>query len=245
MLPERTVAIWTAQREAWRNASAWQRLEGVLDKAEKERSHAFRFAVDREIYTLAHGMLRFVLSRYRGDAPESWRFCEGPQGRPELADAEAAGHLRFSLTHTKESCAVAVALQAAVGIDLESFERTETNIDLVAQSLSHAERDAVAIRAGPDQRRRFFEIWTLKEAFLKARGTGLAEDLNSFSFSWQDRQQIHFTANPALGEDAYDWTFWLRNDLAEHALAVAVRSSGQHWTLASSRFLPSTLAEAD
>lgn len=186
-------------------ARLWRELAGnlgVLDEDERRRHDALRFEADRVLFGSAHVFLRHVLSRYAPDRPPAnWRFDLEAHGRPRVRAAQASGSargLRFSLSHTEGLVAVAVARDCEVGVDVERIHRP-VDLPLIAPSLlSGSERRWFAALSPEQQRTVFFNMWTLKEAVLKARGVGIAEGLHHIALvqSWQDPRAVVVWQSP-------------------------------------------------
>ena len=114
VLAEGEVQAWFANfRQGQPEATSFQSL---LDAEERARADRFVFARHRERFVRAHGMLRLVLAPLCGRPPSALSFTVGPYGKPELADARG---LSFSLSHSGDGVAIAVARGVAVGIDIE------------------------------------------------------------------------------------------------------------------------------
>jgi len=154
----------------------------VLDRAEQERAASFRSEADGARYRRAHVALRQILAEELGVGPGEIAYgrhrcprCGGPHGRPMLVHPSAP--VQFSLATSGDIAMVALC-PAPVGVDVERTADAET-VAWVGTLLHPAER-AEIIQAPPAQRpAAFTTIWTRKEAFRKARGDGLADDLAS------------------------------------------------------------------
>ena len=103
-------------------------------------------------------------------------------GRPEILDRPAGvPDLRFNLSHTDGLIACAVTIGREVGVDVEHVGRRLTH-DIAGRFF--APREVADLKSLPvaEQPRVFFDYWTLKEAYIKARGFGLALPLGDFAF---------------------------------------------------------------
>jgi 4'-phosphopantetheinyl transferase len=166
---------------------------------------------------------RHVLSAYAADVqPGQWQFQSSAEGRPSLAPPFDRTGLHFNIAHTEAVVAMAVCRHAGVGVDVEKIDRA---------SLAVAERyfsaaEAAELRALPSdaQPRRFMRLWTLKEAYLKAIGTGLAGGLGRMSFLFETAESFRFER--ADDADAARWQFHQLEIGAEHVLALAVLPRG-------------------
>jgi len=70
------------------------------------------------------------------------------------------------------------------------------------------------------QQHRFFEYWTLKESYIKARGMGVSLPLDRFSFHFADDHAVDLVIDPELGDDSSHWQLWQFRPTSEHLLAV-------------------------
>lgn len=164
-----TVHLWYASLDHLR--PALNRYADLLDPVEQDRMHRFRFDVDRERFILGHGLLRTLLGRYLERDPSLIRMARGPFGKPYLERKE----LRFNLSDTKDAVLIAFASGVELGADIETMER---NVDHRSVSEHYfTEPEIRAIGAAEDPKRRFLELWTRKEAVLKASGVGIMDDL--------------------------------------------------------------------
>jgi 4'-phosphopantetheinyl transferase len=198
----------------------------LLSDDERARHDRFHFAPDRHVYAVAHALKRCGLSRFAPFAPSAWRFEENPYGRPEVAPGLVDRPLRFNLSHTRGLVALAVTDSRDVGVDVE--HRYPRSFDLGVAESFFAPSEVAALFALPAdrQRERFFTYWTLKEAYIKARGMGLALPLDQFAFDLtgpDGEPRIRF--EPALTDDANTWTFRLFLPAPDRPLAVAVRGA--------------------
>ncbi len=151
----------------------------LLDDDERRRAAAFLVEPAREQYVVAHALLRTLLSdAVPAFPPHAWRFGRGLHGKPFVAGMEVPPPAApaFSLSHTAGLVAAAIAHAGEIGIDVEGNDRPVAVNDFKA-CLSDVEQRELAGLTLNDQRRRFFDIWTAKEAVVKARGTGLTDGL--------------------------------------------------------------------
>jgi len=191
-------------------------LAQCLDSDENARH--FYFQRDRNAFVLAHAFLRQVLSRYAPVAPESWHFARGPWGKPRVAPAFGT-ELSFNLSHTKGCIACAVTCGREVGIDVERLDPTGELADLARRFFAPVEVASLTALPDAQQSRRFYELWTLKEAYLKARGLGLSLPVDRIAFTVGAGKPTMATA---AGLDDAEWQFEQFAPTGEHLVAVAV-----------------------
>lgn len=203
--------------------SARGRMLALLSDDERERHVRLRAEADRNAYLAAHALLRAELSRHAGVTPEALRFEARADGKPELAAPQLVPRLAFSLTHARGLVACAITRDADVGIDTEDVSRHVSLARLEARVLAARERSALAGLDPDARRRRFFEAWTLREAYAKATGIGMAHTLGTVEFVLARRQvAIRFLAGQADRSSA--WSFRVRELLSQHVVSVAVRA---------------------
>jgi 4'-phosphopantetheinyl transferase len=228
-LGPRDVRVWLLRAPEDAGAERARRCEAILAPNELARMKRFRFETDRRRYLFAHALVRYTLSRYApATPPERWRFETNEYGRPQVGGA--APRLKFNLSHTAGLVACAVALDRDVGVDVEHIRPAHGDFGLEVAPQYFAPREVAALAAQPaaDQRDWFFAFWTLKEAYIKARGMGLALPLSGFTFDLGDAGAA---ASPNIGisfasnvvDDPARWYFERRLPSPEHALALAVR----------------------
>jgi 4'-phosphopantetheinyl transferase len=198
----------------------------VLDDTERARAARFAFDRDRDLFIFSHGFLRLTLAHYVGADARELRFTTSPLGRPEL-DTEGMTAIRFNLSHTDALVGCIIARSADCGIDVERLDRIEHR-DLVARVLAPAEYTAWLALDEEGQRDRFFEIWTLKEAYLKGRGLGLSYPLNDIAFSGSGHER-RCTAGPRV-DDGGTWRFLSCKPNSHHRVAAALRTDGRKAT---------------
>ncbi|MFT5789947.1 MAG: 4'-phosphopantetheinyl transferase, partial [Shewanella sp.] len=148
---------------------------------------------------MVRGYLRALLSRHGKLQPDEWQFEYGEKGKPRLTQAqfERTG-IDFNLSHSGDWLLLAIHQQPVegkvpsaleLGVDIERC-RTSTNIHSI---LNHyfSEPETAALLALPNelQRDRFFDLWVLKESYIKAKGLGLALSLKSFGFDLSTMEQ--------------------------------------------------------
>jgi 4'-phosphopantetheinyl transferase len=197
------------------------RCAALLSPDETARMGRYRFGADQRRYLFAHALVRSVLSRYLPTTPPPlWRFVSNRHGRPEIAPGMTELPLRFNLSHTEGLVACAVTLGRDVGVDVEHLEPRTFDLGIASGHFAPSEVRALMSEPEGARRERFFAIWTLKEAYIKARGLGLALPLDQFAFELPDLR-VHF--DPRLNDDANYWHFEQFRPTPTHGLALAVR----------------------
>jgi len=196
---------------------------GLLSGHERARYRQLLFEEDRVSFLFAHALLRTALSRVAAAAPGQWRFRPRGRGRPELAGPPTRPRLRFSLSHTTGLVACAVTREREVGVDVERIGPWADSAALAERHFSPSERRVLAALPPRDAHAHFFSLWTLKEAYLKARGVGLGLPLDVASFHVTAGAPPAVSFAPGHGEDARGWQFALLEPRPGYRLAVGAR----------------------
>ena len=202
---------------------------GWLAREEHERYQRLVFAEKKHEFLVTRVLVRRVLAGLLGRSPVGLAFDLGPYGRPELRGppSDGAGRLRFNLSNTRGLVACAVAWNRDVGVDVEHVDRRTETTAIADRFFSPAEVEGLMRLDPSEQRRRFFELWTLKEAYIKARGLGLAIPLESFSFSLGHAGPPTIAFAESLHDDPHSWRFEQSFPCPTHAMALAVRVEPQ------------------
>lgn len=191
-----------------------------LASTERERYDRFRGSDDRMMFLLGRVMARALVGHAIDVAPDGWRWREGPRGRPEIAEPHTP--LRFNLAHSAGLVVCALATGRDIGVDVEDRLRRPVDRDLVRRYCAPLEVADVE-RQGDAWHDRFLLYWTLKEAYLKARGLGIAVQLADIAFALDPAPRVSFAGSLA-GTDAR-WHFHVAQPTDRHLLAVAASAS--------------------
>ena len=193
--------------------------QALLSNDERARQQSFVSPELRRRFLAARAGLRTLLGRHLDRDPRSLSFATNAFGKPRLA---GGGPVHFNLSHCEERAVLAIS-NAEVGIDLER-ERPIEHVDL-ARRYFHP-HEVAAITASPDeaeQRRAFFLIWTLKEAVVKALGTGLSTPLDSFEVAIGPSAPVL-----ARAPEGAPQAWWLHGAMADgYCCALAVPGVGE------------------
>ena len=216
------IHVWFRVTECLEAADVEAALRN-LSQAERICYERFRFASDRRDYAIGHDLVRRSLSRYEPVSPMDWCFEKEPRGKPYLAarhgQLTASQPLQFNLSHTRGLVAAGVARNVTIGIDVEVFRRFADATEIARRFFSDSEINALEQCSEDARLARFVELWTLKEAFLKATGEGISERLGAISFDLGQPEIIGFSTTYPL--DTTEWYFALYAPTPTSRLAVA------------------------
>jgi 4'-phosphopantetheinyl transferase len=141
-----------------------------LSPSEEQRLRAITASRRRDQFLAGRWLVRQALISLHGGAPADWPLSAPPDAPPQVAGGPAIG-----LSHSGDRAACVLS-EDPVGIDIECHDRRELDIaGLAAIALNEHEHSRfVALAPGEPQRMAFLALWTLKEAWLKARGEPLS-----------------------------------------------------------------------
>ncbi len=225
-LPAGTIRVWFADLRAL--GGRLERLRALLTPDEIDRAERFTMERLTNRFILRRGLLRVLLGRCAGQAPERLRFDYGSHGKPALA-----GGPSFNLADSEDSVAIAVAAEGRIGVDIERL-RDIDSADGIADRFFHA-NECAALRALPPERRDegFLLAWTRKEAFIKAAGLGLSMPLDQFAVAVTPGAPVAvLSIGPELRDaagTAGDWSLFDHRVLPDTVAAVAAHGAG--WTV--------------
>ena len=192
-------------------------LRALLTPDEQERARRFRTELLRERWELTRGILRSLLADYLQAGAGEIVFQLGPHGKPAL---DAYPHFFFNASHSGDHAAFAFSRAGEVGVDIEEVRGDLRRHDVIAQRFfTPAERGELAAVPGPERVRAFFDLWTRKEAFVKARGDGVFSGLEKFTVALGEPRVRHVTDG-----DAAQWWMAALPEMDGHAGAVVVQT---------------------
>jgi 4'-phosphopantetheinyl transferase len=212
--------VWYAWTAAC--SSPMQRAAYAALLTPDERARCARFAFDalEAEYLLTRALCRSVLSRYADVRPQDWRFRRNDYGRPEIDGPAGLAPLRFNLSNARSLVACVVTRRADAGVDVEETARSEAPLDIANEFFSADELRELRALPVAEQGARFFDLWTLKESYIKARGLGLQIPLDRFSMRFGTSIGIAFDAG--LVDDAAAWQFHSTRLGEAHTLSLAL-----------------------
>ncbi|MFT4173958.1 MAG: 4'-phosphopantetheinyl transferase superfamily protein [Rhodocyclaceae bacterium] len=183
-------------------------LRALLSDAERAQALRFHFAEDRLRYMVTRALVRTVLSRYAPVAARDWVFSANAYGRPAIANPGLAMRIGdFNVSHTRGLIALAVSTRGALGIDLEDWQARPVSLDMARDFFARPEADALASTPPAHVQARFFEYWTLKESYIKARGLGLSIPLDRFAMQLGDAHGVRMAMTSPQDDDPARWWF--------------------------------------
>lgn len=170
------IHVWCVELDEAADAAA---LAACLSAGERERADGLPSSAHRRHFVAARATLRRLLGRYLDQEPGAVVFAHGAHGKPFLPQ----GGLHFNVSHTQGLVLYAIASVREVGVDVEWMRPQVAHERIAARFFALEEREMLAQVPAEERRVAFYHIWTRKEAYLKARGDGLAAGLDTFAVS--------------------------------------------------------------
>ncbi len=208
----------------------------ILSNEEREKYERFHFEKDSHSYLVSHALVRKVLSRYCDVQPEAWKFSFNQHGKPEILSSIKCPNIKFNLSHTDGMSACVVSLNNDCGVDVENIHRKSKLHAVAERMFAEQETEIMSACDENEMQKKFFYFWTLREAYVKAVGTGLGGSSKEFYFTIAaaDKDEISEKDSVENIRAAYinfvdskknvdlAWQFFLLEPSSEHVAAVAV-----------------------
>lgn len=173
-----------------------------LSNDELARAECFHSALGRARYISGRAALRRVLAEQLGCSPAAIRLSHGRAGKPILEGGR--GHLDFNIAHSGGEAVIALANNAAVGVDIELL-RPIADVESLAR-LVFSDVELRELELAPDPALAFLKGWTRKEAYVKALGLGLTAPLRDITVSLSGRAALCSTGFP--DQSPSNWRLW-------------------------------------
>jgi len=203
-----------------------ERLAEALSEDEHARAGRFLFESDQRRFAVARGTLRAILGRYLGVPSGDLTFAYSSHGKPALPRGAAGSDLRFNVSHAGGLALVAVALGREVGIDIERVREDFATEEIAARVFSPAELATMRVLPAAARCAAFFNCWTRKEAYVKARGEGLSLPLRRFDVSVAPNEPAALFATEENSSEASRWSLRELQPGPGYVASLAVEGHG-------------------
>jgi len=225
-LSANTIHLYFSYPERISDPELLQHYRTLLTGDELSQMSRFYYARHRHQYLVTRVLIRTSLSQYHPVDPCQWEFGTNGYGKPEIQHPNLESPVRFNLSHSKGMILCGIARDFDIGVDVEDRQRS-TRAALNRLSSYFSAEEIAELNALPPehQKQRFFDYWTLKESYIKARGMGLATPLRKFSFQFHENKLSGFSTHPELQDDAANWQFWRITMAQRYQMAVAINTA--------------------
>lgn len=220
------IDVWCVFCDALTDQKLLSRYQSLLNENERSQHKRFYFEKHRHQYLVTRALVRSVLSLYEESiAPEQWQFRKNKYGKPYIGNIDLVTPLRYNLSHTDKLIVMAVTLNQEIGVDVEYLSRLGMTVDIANEFFSPLE--AKQLQSLPEDQKinRFFDLWTLKEAYIKACGMGLSIPLDHFRYSFSPEGKISIDFIPERNDLPELWQFWQICPSDSHKISMAMRNN--------------------
>lgn len=217
--------LWVIRDQRVDDERVLERFSRIISPEERLKQKNFFFEKHRHQYLMTRGLVRYVLSQYENTvAPSDWSFTQNQYGRPYVANRGLSQTLFFNLSHTENCIALLVSHEAIAGVDVEWVRRKSETLEIAERYFSLREvGDMISLPDKANRVDRFYDLWTLKEAYIKARGMGLSIPLDSFSFLFNRPKEIDISFSYVIDDEPSNWSFWQLMPYEDYKLSIALR----------------------
>lgn len=228
-LDEGIIHLWRVRLDGVQGSD--EDLWALLSPQEEQRARGFRLDQHRWRFVRSHALMRRILARYIGCAPADLKIEVGARGKPFLSPGQEA-RMRFNLSHSGDLMLFALALDADVGVDVEIINPQVEWRQVARPYFSDIEFEGLErIRSAEAQVDEFYRIWTLKEAYLKAVGDGLAGGLQTVVVNPDTHSPQPFVALPGSNNEERRWQVMSFRPVSGALGAVVIRREGLNFHL--------------
>lgn len=244
-LADNAVHLYISHPESITDKSLLARYEALLSDEEQSRLEHFHYEHHRHLYLVTRALVRTSLSEYVDVEPANWQFGKNGYGKPFISQPSTKSVLKFNISHTAGVVVCAITRDAEIGVDVEDRQRsTRAAFSSLFSYFSPDEIKELESLSSDLQKHRFFEHWTLKEAYIKARGAGFAIPLSQFGFHFAADKLAGFNTHSDLQDPPENWQFWQIPYDERYELAVAMGSGSTDIQLSLMESVPLQQIEA-
>ena len=203
VLADNEIHVWRVKLDL--SADEITKLTTILAEDEQLKANRFRFAEHQRRYIAARGILRRLIGIYLNITGDSVKFEYNSRGKPKIAEFLNHQNLQFNVSHSQELALCGITRDRRIGIDLEYLRDIDDAAKIAQRFFSPTESALIASLHGEEQKQVFFQLWTAKEAYLKAIGSGLAGGLDRVEVSLT-KQSVSLLSVGEASENAANWS---------------------------------------
>ncbi len=203
LLKDREIQVWTANAPETRDEI--NHYSHLLSETERLRASSLMNDVARNEFIIGRALVRLIGSSLLHIKPSDIMIGSNRHGKPNFTGDSSANNLRFNVSHSHSLVTIALARGREIGIDIEWIDETFDGKEIAARIFSPAELSELHSLSEYDQRVAFYNGWTRKEAYLKATGEGLTDDMSSIELTLLPNGPARLLRLPAP-KNPTDWT---------------------------------------
>lgn len=227
-LTEQEIHLWLCEPEKITEPLLLNRYKTWLTPEEDQKRLRYRFEKHQHQYLITRALIRSVLSHYQSILPpQDWHFELNQWGKPNIIAEQNPDKLVFNLSHTDGLIACAITKKHQLGVDVENITREGETIKIADRYFSPREYQKLIALPVEKQNDRFFDLWTLKESYIKACGLGLAIPLDEFSFAFPsdetELKEITLFTEASREDNPEHWRFWNWYFSKEHRISMGIK----------------------
>ena len=196
-LQEGQVHLWRVDLDV--PDPAFGRLRRTLSEEEILRSERFRFPELQRRFAGGRGALRVILAGYLCVEPERVKFGYTAHGKPFLLNSPA--DIQFNISHSHGFMVAAVCLNSPIGVDIEKKDPRFQAMAIAERFFCDGEKEQIAGLDAGARLEAFFQIWTAKEAVLKATAHGLALELTKVEVALSPLRVVALEGAEKIGNE--------------------------------------------
>jgi 4'-phosphopantetheinyl transferase len=199
----------------------------MLSHKEQKRVSQFRSQLLRDRQIVSRGILKQLISKYISTDPEEIEFTYNKYGKPLLCGKFDKINLFFSISHSEEVGMFAFAKGNAIGVDVERFQELFVDLEgVIKLCFSDFEKSWFTDVSPKMKNEVFYKIWTAKEAFIKAMGTGLSFPLTNISYKLNKDNDLSFHSISNYCKDMRKWEIVTFNLQSDFIASLVTESNG-------------------
>jgi 4'-phosphopantetheinyl transferase len=225
-LNEANVHVWASRLN--KPVDRISNLERTLSPDERARATRFHFDRDRNRFIVGRGLLRTIVGSYLDADPAQLRFAYSPRGKPHLTGASRPPKLNFNIAHSNDLILIALTRVDTIGIDVEWIDYALDFENIAGYFFTAHERETLLALPKGLRRLAFYNLWTRKEAYLKATGVGLA-DFDKIDVSFLPDEPVQILSVQGNPQAAERWTMLDLTPASEYKAAVVAAAKDQQF----------------
>lgn len=221
-LPDSEIHIWCASLA--QSPSTRTGYFNLLSADEITQAQRFHFEKDSSRYIISRGFLRRLLSSYTNIHPAELQFTYGAHGKPSLASKISGKKLEFNLSHSNQQVLFAFNWEQSIGVDIEFIKPMKDMDDFAWRFFTPNEYDLLRSLSKQKKQEFFFKIWTAKESYLKANGSGLTMPINEVEVKFTNEDIVKLFSIGNNQKAALHWQIELFSPTHGYQAAIAIEN---------------------